>query len=921
MLAVEGRRTREQLAALLWPESDETRARGALRRTLSVLGSGVGGTWLHTDRQSIDLDPAATVDVRRGDELARELASHAHTGAACSPCRQLLDELVPLHRGPFLDGFALRDTAEFDVWRSEEAERRRRQLLRALERKTDLEVADGDLDAALTTLHRWREEEPLNEQVHRRLIGLHGRRGERLAAVHVYRECVAVLERELGVAPLDATTRLYQAILDGHVTPSPARPPRPVAPVPAGRDRTAATTRAPRELPMVGREDDLERAAAHLERAGGAVVVRGEAGIGKSRFLEELEARLHRLGVDVLTGRCHRGEEALAFGPVVELLRDRMRRPDATTRLAELAPWQLAELSRLLPELASPVAPPAGDGGEARLRFLGALAAALDTLSAPPGRPAVLLLEDIHLADAGTRDLLVFLARRLEQWRLRMVVTRRGGDHAPRDRWEDGSLGDRLLAIDLQRLTEAQVLQLCTSALGPAGDAVAPRLQRETDGLPLAVVQYLDWLGDGAGAPDEPWPLPTGLREVVGDRLADLDETVGQVAAAIAVIGHGVDLPLLVTVSGRSEDETARALDDLLERGVATAGRDGTFELAHEWLRSVAYDACSPARRRLLHARVVTALTTRAGRRGGGRLAARIAEHARAAGLRHEAATWSVRAGDHALTVFANEDALEHFESALALEPDAPATIHGRIARIHVLAGDYDAARASYETAAALADDDAELTAIEHELGALHLRRREWEAARLHLEAALAGSHASDVGRTARIRADVGLVALQRGDLEEAEAHALVALRDAETVEDREALAQARNLAGMIARRRGDHAGARRHLEHAAALAVHLRDPSAYIAALNNLALTTVEAGDPDRAHELLCTALTRCTQQGDRHRQAALLNNLADLHHRRGDEELAQERLVEAVALFHSIGGDDRDSAPDPEIWKLVEW
>jgi len=437
-------------------------------------------------------------------------------------------------------------------------------------------------------------------------------------------------------------------------------------------------------------------------------------------------------------------------------------------------------------------------------------------------------------------------------------------------------------------------------------------------------VQYLEWLVEEGAEPTDPWPLPSGLREVVEERLGDLDETAAQVAASIAVIGHGVDLPLLVEVSGRSEDETAAALDDLLDRGVASATRDGTFEFAHESLRSVAYDACSPARRRLLHVRVVAALTARAGRRGGGRLAARIAEHARAAGLRQEAASWSLRAGDQALSVFANADALEHFETALALEPDAPAQIHARIARVHVLAGDYEAAMAAYEAAAALADGEGELTLVEHELGALHVRRREWAAARLHLEAALAGTHTTDPGRTARIRADVGLVALQRGDLEEAEAQARAALRAAEAVEDREALAQARNLAGMIARRNGEFTEAQRHLEHAAALAAHLRDPSAYIAALNNLALTTAEAGEPDRAEDLLRTALARCERQGDRHRQAALLNNLADLHHRRGDDDQAHEHLVRAVALFSEVGGrpgDDNDRASDPEVWKLVEW
>lgn len=926
MLAVEHRRSREQLAALLWPESDETRARGALRRTLSVLTTGLGDDWVQADRQSVTLRDDADVDLRRTDVLAMQVATHNHPGQACGDCRVSLDELVALHRGPFLDGFALRDAADFDVWRSEEVERRRRQFVQALERRSELEVLDGDLDAALESLRRWRDAEPLNEQVHGRLIRLHGQRGERLEAVHVYRECIAVLERELGVAPLDATTRLYQSVVAGEPPPTTARAGRGPTTVarPSRPPRAVRATRTPPEFPMVGRDADLEAVQHHLDQPGALAVVEGEAGIGKTRFIEELEARLHRSSLEVLAARCHRGEEGLAFGPIVQVLRDSLRRPDVAARVQALAEWQRAEAARLVPELVEAHTIPTTDTSDGRLRFLEALVATLDAVGAPDTPAIALLLEDVHLADEGTRDLLVYLARRPEQSRLRLVVSRRqvdAGAHVP---WADPTMHDRALVVSLGRLAPADVRALCEHAMGTDVEAVAGRLQEETDGLPLALVQFLDWLIEEGADADGPWPLPTGLREVVAERLAELDETTTQVAAATAVIGHGVDLHLLIEVSGRSEDETAAALDALLERGIVVATRDGTFEFTHEWVRSVAYEDCSPARQRLLHARVVTALTSRAGDRGGGRLAARIAEHARAAGLRQEAAHWSVLAGDQSLRVFANDDALEHFESALALEPAAPGTIHARIARVHVLAGDYEAALTAYEAAAALAEDEGELTLVEHELGALYVRRREWAAARLHLEAALAGSHTTDPRRTARIRADVGLTALQRGDLEEAELQAREALAAAESVEDREALAQARNLAGMIARRRGAVGEAQRHLEHAAALAAHLRDPSAYIAALNNLALTTAEAGDVERAEQLLCTALDRCRKQGDRHRQAALLNNLADVHHLRGDDHGAHQHLVEAVAVFREVGGDlggSDEHPPDPEVWKLVEW
>jgi tetratricopeptide (TPR) repeat protein len=98
-----------------------------------------------------------------------------------------------------------------------------------------------------------------------------------------------------------------------------------------------------------------------------------------------------------------------------------------------------------------------------------------------------------------------------------------------------------------------------------------------------------------------------------------------------------------------------------------------------------------------------------------------------------------------------------------------------------------------------------------------------------------------------------------------------------------------------------------------------LGDPSARIATLNNLALAYNASGDIERAIKLLESALTLCASQGDRHREAALHNNLADLFHATGQSEMAMAHLKQAVTIFAEIGAET--GAPQPEIWKLVEW
>jgi DNA-binding SARP family transcriptional activator len=923
MVAVDGPTTRATLAARLWPDSDDARARGALRRTLSVLGSGLGGRWLTTTPSTVAVDgDGAWIDTEEVAEQARLLTTHGHaTSAVCPECLAPLRRIASLHRGEFLAGFALRASEPFDEWQRGHVERRHRELYGVLDRLSRAEAEAGDLDAAVAAAQRWMELDPLSEQAHGRLMLLHAWRGERSEAVRRYRECAAVLDRELGVKPLARTTALYQAIVEGRVEMHAAPP--SVRPAVTGG---SAAGNAAAESPFVGRDLELGRALEHLSGDGGRLlVVRGEAGIGKTRFVDELEARLHRQGIPVLGVRCHPGERRLALAPIVELLRAAIAQPRAPERLAALPADVRGEAGRLLPTIAegADVPPPAPlDAPGSHARFLDAVLTALGTAAAPAGVRPVVVLEDLHAADDATIDLLNYAIHRLPGQPVGLVVTWLTEDVATSPVQPLRAIGDpaaaaHTLIVDLERLGAEAVGELCRASLGSSTPPELPeRLAAEAEGLPLALVEYLRWLADVGESPTSAWPIPSGVRALVGTRLDSLSETALQLTTAAAVLGHSVDPGLLGRIAGRSDEETTDGTDELLARGLLRPGPSGTFEFSHEKVRAVAYERASPARRRLLHARAAEALG--AGRKGRTRLAAVIAEHARLGGDEEAAATWSVRAGDHAAAVFANAEARTHYEHALALEHPDPTAVHRRLGRLQLLDGDYHGALESYETAAALAASDDVLGEVEHELGALHLRRGEWPAARAHLESALQLVPADRPGTAARINGDLGLIEIQAGSLEAARLRARTALALAEQAHDRQALAQARNLMGLVFRRLREPVQAQRHLEHAAALASTLSDPSPYIAALNNLALSTADVGELDRAVELWRKAIERCERQGDRHRAAALHNNLADLHHRRGEEAASMTHLKQAVTLFADVGGP----APnDPAIWRLVEW
>jgi tetratricopeptide (TPR) repeat protein len=173
------------------------------------------------------------------------------------------------------------------------------------------------------------------------------------------------------------------------------------------------------------------------------------------------------------------------------------------------------------------------------------------------------------------------------------------------------------------------------------------------------------------------------------------------------------------------------------------------------------------------------------------------------------------------------------------------------------------------------------------------------------------------------VLADASRSAHRRGEPDRAMALASegLALAEAATPPDAEALAETRNMLGVLAARAGDQAGAIAHLERSLAQAEGLADPSAQVAALNNLALARRAAGGPENleaARELTEAALAACVAQGDRHREAALRNNLADVLHELGRAEEAMAELKQAVAIFAEVGEQGR---LEPEIWKLVEW
>src|SRR5215204_6455008 len=911
--------TRDALAGLLWPEYNQSRARAALRRTLSSLGKARAEGWLRADRESVDLDEDTIwVDVTRFHNLLAECKEHGHPEAeVCPDCLLPLTEAVALYRDDFMTGFGLRDSVAFDDWQFFQSESLRKELAGALERLARGRGAIGEWEAAIAHARRWLAMDILHEPAHRMLMALYAWSDQRAAALRQYRECVRVLDQELGVTPLEETTMLYRAIQENDLPPRPAlcehRPTvRREAEASSGPlvETSRNAVRSP-DNPLVGRDLEWEALLGSyrsIEEAGHVVVVEGEAGIGKTRLAEEFVDNVRAAGATAVIARCYAGEKNLAYGPFVEGLSAALVRED-TDRLKGLPAVSVQEAARLLPDLAdlspdSPPAPPLDTPG-ARSRFFGEVVRVLlKVLNGPP--PGVLFLDDLHWADDATLSLLTYLVRRLDDKPLYVLLTWRAEEvhevHRLRELLAEARRSGRATTLSLERLGPTSVEELVGHAVPGAG-MLGSRLSDETEGLPLFLTEYLTAVEKGElDVGDEAWTLPGGVQDLLRTRLLTVGETAGQVLAAAAVVGRSFDFDTVRAASGRGEEETLTALEELMSRGLirevgSAIGGAPAYDFDHDKLRTLVYEETSLARKRLLHRRAADALSAQARGREADSLAGQIARHHRLAGQDQEAAQYYRRAGDYARSLHANSDALAHYEEALALgHPDA-AALHEAIGDLRTRAGEYGAALASYEAAASSAGRD-ELSGLEHKIGNVHARRGERDLARSHYESALqtiGEPEGETAGGLARLYADWSLLSHGQDERDEAAGFARRALELAEGTGDTRSLAQAHNMLGILAGRSGDQK-----------------------AALNNLALAHEHGGESDEALRLAETALALCVASGDRHREAALHNNLADLLHAAGREQESMAHLKRAVELFAEIG--ERDEL-QPEIWKLVEW
>jgi DNA-binding CsgD family transcriptional regulator/tetratricopeptide (TPR) repeat protein len=634
---------------------------------------------------------------------------------------------------------------------------------------------------------------------------------------------------------------------------------------------------------LVGRALELAQLQAALADAASGqpslAFVVGESGVGKSRLVSELETRAAGDGVRVLSGDCvELGESELAYAPLITALRPLVRDGDP---VLEALPVDIrAELATVLPGLGERREQARAAGEQARV--FEALLAVLEGLARTA--PVLLVIEDLHWADASTRAFLRFLTATLGDEPMLVVATYRP-DELHRRHPLRPLLAElervRALRIDLAAFSREELAeQLADILAAPPDPALVDRLYARSEGNPLFTEELLATGLDGRGA------LPPSLAAALALRIERLGDDAQEVVRVLAA-GASLDDAVLAQVSGFD----GRALREALREAVAThiVVADGDrYKLRHALLREAVYDDLLPGERADLHRVLARALEEQAattGRRSAQRAAA-IAHHYFAAGDQPAALLAAVRAGVAAMEVHAYQEGAALFERALELwdrVPDAAALTGSdeaelleRAAACHFYADDLARSVTLVRRALKLVDETADP------------RRAAW------LQASLSRSLWN------MPRSDEAIAAVD---------HGLALLADDGPSPERAGLLarQAKNLM-LQSRYHRAVSVARRALAEQAELseqgAAHL-DPAG---ALNALGVSLAATGEVDEGVAALQRALDGANRRGHLQDVAAAASNLSEALHRVG-------RTAEALECARKAY-DQLGSLPTRQIW-----
>jgi DNA-binding SARP family transcriptional activator/tetratricopeptide (TPR) repeat protein len=868
---------RASVAAALWPDVLDASAQRSLRTALWSLRTALGtaADVLLTTRDRVGLDPeSVSIDVQEFDALV---------------AAGRLEEAVGICAGELLAGFE-------DEWAIRARDTHRQRLADVLDALAARAAAGGDPAAAVRWARRRSALDPLSEEGARALMTRLAVAGDRAAALSVYDRLVERLRDQLSIA-VSAQTRRLASELRGATAPRPR----------SGRGR----------VPLVGRRDELAALREAWEQArsgaGGAVLLRGPAGIGKTRLVGELCDETAEAGGMVATGGAPDLGDPPPFALWAEVASELVRR----VRPPEPAAGWAGDLARLAPRAEAWLTgrarrAPATPELE-RMRLFEAVLSLVEHAAAQA--PVLLALEDIDNADPSSLELTGYIVRRLPEHRALAVVTSREPPRRPEAaaiehglRARDAIAADLVLApldADDTRTLATSVARLSTEQL--------TTIVAAAQGNPLLAVEAARALARGEAS------ASGGLRGAVRAALVGLTPTARQLVEAAAVAGCDLtaDEAGLLIPDGAAE-KLAAAVAAAESTGLVECS-EGRIRFGHSLLREAAYDDIPELRRAALHGRVAGVLAA-----GGDAAAAETAAHLRLARREDEAAQLLLRAAAHARRIAALSEAEAFLAEAARLRP-ADAQVALEQAEVQLSRGHHGSSSESFERALALLEQAGDVAA----LAGAHFRRGRWHYSlvcipRLAADElqrgldVLEGSKGAGAEERAAALAGLAWVEAIGGDPERAEqlvdeleaqgagADALVAVE----------LGRARASALI---RRGKIAESHAHGVKAALCAQHAGRPDLAYGCWVNSAGAAAAVGDFSRALNYLDRCLAGVRGRGLWAIESQVLCGRAWVLARQQRLGEAEAAALEAASLADRVGAEELRATADHERARIA--
>ncbi|MBI1743069.1 AAA family ATPase [Candidatus Acetothermia bacterium] len=795
-----GPHQRERLAGLFWPDSEQLKADSSLRQAVHSLRSilepdnALRHAYLFMERGILQCNNqgAYCLDTAEFERLLKESEKLDGDKKA-----EALQKAIALYRGDLLEGC-------YEDWCLEARDYFRERYLEALQQLVAHHAERKEFSPAIGYAKQLLVKSPLQEETHRELMYLYYALGDRNAALQQYHECERILKSELNIEPLPETKALYHKIEE---RASPAHLEKM-----AVHARELIRRYPELGAPFVGRADEWQQLVTAWDETnqgkGRALFVAGEAGVGKSRLVQEFMNYVSNQGALILNGRSYEIEGKLPYQALIDAIRTGLAQVSEEALKKIPALW-LGEVIKLLPELGeklSDVRPSVElqSREQERNRLFEGLHQFLSGLSQE--KPLVIFLDDLQWADESTLEFAHYLIRRLPDKKIFFVGAYRV---------EEANEDDVLWRIS-QQLTRDQLAT--TLSLTPLRDTETKKLVEsmldademeelgqwvygQSKGVPFFAVELVKtFIQAGVLSLDAQghWQIerarslsdyiPSTVRALVETQLRRLSRSSRQAIDIASVIGRAFTTEILMPISGRQLEDVFDQIEDLLRAHLIVADQD-QYQFRHDVIRQVGYSSLLPERRQSLHKNVGEALE-RVHEQQLDKAAAELAYHFLQAGVWAKALDYSLRAGEVAKKAYANQEAIAHYKQATELaerlgNKEALREAYANLGHICVYSGKPDEGIEYCRKALELISEPHARARIYEKIATGYNYKREHEKALAYCEQAIKELGEQDTSLEMAKLCDVAaLLLIQLRRLDQAIQHCNRGLRVLEKVED-----------------------------------------------------------------------------------------------------------------------------------------